>query len=220
LATWVVLEWVIAESGFAQELLEGIVALIAAAVLFYVSYWLISKSQAQAWQRYLAHRVEEGVIHGSGWSLGATAFLAVYREGAETILMLRPIVGGGGWLTVVGALLVGGVLLAGVFWAFRYAGMRLPLRSFFSVTGVMLFALAVIFAGKGTAELQEAGIVRITPLVWMPTVPDLGLFPTLQTVLIQLVLVIGAVAAGALLWLSSREWSSKSILPEGEGAQT
>lgn len=224
LVTWAALEWVLAEAGFAQEMLEGIVALTAAGVLFYVSYWLISKSQAQAWQRFLSSRIEASVTRGSSLGLAVTAFLAVYREGAETILMLRPVVGGGsaGWLTLLVALAVGGVLLVGVFWGFRYAGMRMPLRGFFAVTGVMLFALAVVFAGKGTAELQEAGLLRVTPLAWVPHVPDIGLFPTVQSVLIQSVLVGGALVAGLMMLLANRDWSTASLqsVPKAEGVNT
>ena len=212
IVTWLALTHVVAASGFGQELLEGIVALLAAAVLFYVSYWLISKSQARAWQQFLAERIEVNAARGRRWALASTAFLAVYREGAETIVMFQPLVGGqGGWAIIAVALLVGGVILAGVFWGFRYLGLRLPLRPFFTVTGSMLFVLAVIFAGKGTAELQEAGVLKITTMAWVPHIPDLGVYPTVQTVLIQGVLVAGAVLGGLVLWVNSRETASVGV---------
>lgn len=206
-ATWIALTRLVSSVGFGQELLEGIVALLAAGVLFYVSFWLISKSQARAWQEFLAERVDASAAQGRRWALALTAFLAVYREGAETILMFQPLVGSGGagWLIAGGALLVGGLVLIGVFWGFRYLGLRLPLRAFFTVTGTMLFALAVVFAGKGTAELQEAGVLKITTLDWVPNLPDLGVYPTVQTLLVQGVLVAGAALGGLVLWLGRRE---------------
>ena len=78
--------------GANQELIEGVTALIAVAVLFYVSNWMLSKSESEAWQNYLDKKVESSVSRGSMLALGFTAFLAVFREGAEVILFYQQII--------------------------------------------------------------------------------------------------------------------------------
>src|SRR5262245_22681827 len=85
LITWSGLQWMIAQSGVARETIEGVAALAAGTVLFYVSYWLISKSEAHRWQQFLTRQVDRHLTSGSRWAIGLAAFLAVYREGAETI---------------------------------------------------------------------------------------------------------------------------------------
>src|SRR5206468_3423101 len=72
-----------------REALEGVTMLLAAAVLFYVSYWLLSKIEAAKWNAFVKGRMEEALRAGSGFALASVAFLAVYREGFETILFYQ-----------------------------------------------------------------------------------------------------------------------------------
>ena len=112
-----------ATSGANQELIEGVTALIAVAVLFCVSNWMLSKSESEAWQNYLDKKVESSVSRGSMFALGFTAFLAVFREGAEVILFYQQIItdaqegDGVGWLWLGVAVAV--VVLAAIFIAIR-----------------------------------------------------------------------------------------------------
>jgi high-affinity iron transporter len=138
------------------------------------------------------------------WALAAVAFLAVYREGFETVLFYAALVttsdgtaaANGG---IVGGIALGAVLLAAVYFAIERYGVRIPLRPFFIVTSGLLYVMAFSFAGKGVSELQEAGVISITPLEWLPSLPLLGVFPTYQTFLIQM--FVAAALAGALVWV-------------------
>jgi high-affinity iron transporter len=88
------------------------------------------------------------------------------------------------------------VLLSILAVLIRFASLKLPLQAFFKYTGMMLFGLAVIFAGKGVFELQAAAVLKTTSLAFpWPTVPDLGLYPNLQVFLIQAIMVVGAIAS-------------------------
>ncbi|MCW8903496.1 FTR1 family iron permease, partial [Sedimenticola sp.] len=80
-------------SGAGREALEGVTMLLAAAVLFYVSYWLISKSEAARWQAFIHAQINSALSKGSTFALGLAAFLAVYREGAETVLFYQALNG-------------------------------------------------------------------------------------------------------------------------------
>jgi high-affinity iron transporter len=189
--------------GRAREISEGLVMLVAAGVLFYVSYWLVSQAQAKRWTDFLKQKARRGLEWGGGGTLAATAFLAVYREGAETSLMYQALLGSqgttrAGLLGLVAGLVLGLVILAGIAGLVRATSVRLPFRAFFQLSGLCLFALAVIFAGTGVFELQNAGILVTTPLAWLGGgFPLAGLYPSVQVVSVQ-----GLLVAGALLsWI-------------------
>jgi len=67
------------------------------------------------------------------------------------------------------------------------------------VTSAMLYYMAFVFAGKGIADLQEAGLVRVSVVAWAPRIPFLGIYPTVQSLALQLVLVIMLLVA--VVWL-------------------
>ncbi len=186
-----------------QELIEGITMLVAAAVLFWVSYWLVSKIEMRKWQAFVRGQISKALGSGKVWALAAVAFLAVYREGFETVLFYAALFtgaeGAGAVAGVVTGMVIGGAALAVVYYLVQRYGVRLPLKPFFAVTSALLYVMAFSFAGQGVAELQEAGVITMTPLQWLPALPALGIFPTLQTAASQAVLALAL--AGALLWV-------------------
>lgn len=168
--------------------LEAATMLLAAVVLFWVSYWLVSKAEADRWQQYIRSKVHAAIAGRRKLALAGAAFLAVYREGFETVLFFQALLAGqpGGWPTISAGILVGACLLGIVYFLFRRLQFRLPIGQFFLVTGGFLYAMAAVFASQGVYELQEIGWVPLTSLPWMPTLPLLGIFPTLETTLVQL----------------------------------
>ena len=163
-----------------REALEGGTMLLAAAVLFYVSYWLLSKIEVAKWNAFVKARLEGAISTGSSLTLASVAFLAVYREGFETILFYKALLtsaGGGGTAAVAGGMAMGAVALVAVYLAIKQFGLRIPLRPFFAVTSAMLYYMAFVFAGKGVAAFQEGGMVRTTVLEWAPRIPVFGIYP-------------------------------------------
>ncbi len=191
--------------GRAREQIEGWVMMVAAGVLFYVSYWLISQVESRRWTEFLKGQIRRGVAAGGFGTLGLTAFLAVYREGAETALMYQAMIGGqagsrAGLAGIVAGLLVGIVGLAAIYRLIRSTSGKLPIRTFFKVTGLVLFGMAVVFAGNGVFELQMAGVLRSTPVNWLGRgVSWLGLYPNLQVLWVQGLLLAGALVAVVML---------------------
>jgi high-affinity iron transporter len=205
-ATAVVLNiLVISASGAVREILEGVVMLAASAILFYVSYWLISQLEAKRWMDFLKKQARHGLELGGRGTLAATAFLAVYREGAETSLMYQALLGSegrtrAGLLGLAAGLAVGIVVLALIAYFIRMSSVRLPIHLFFKVSGLFLFALAIVFAGNGVFELQNAGILLTTNLGWLGRgLPWAGLYPNLQVISVQALLLAGAILAWALI---------------------
>ena len=120
------------------------------------------------------------------------AFLAVYREGAETALFYQALFNEGSHvvLPISLGILVGAVALAVIFTLFYRFGVRIPLRPFFSVTSVLLYCMALVFMGKGIRELQEGNAVSITMIQGLPTVDALGFYPTWETIGAQVLLLV------------------------------
>ncbi len=176
LLTAVLLETVFQVSPVHREVLEGATVLVAVAVLFYVSYWLLSKMEVQKWTAFVKDRVSVAVSGGSAFTLASAAFLAVYREGFETVLFYKALLVSGGPATggtfapVASGIAVGAAVLAVVYIAINKYGVRLPLKPFFGVTSAFLYYTAFVFAGKGIAELQEGGVVGTTVLHGVATV--------------------------------------------------
>jgi high-affinity iron transporter len=191
-----------------REIIEGVTMLIAVAVLFSVSYWLISKVEAARWQQFIREKVTSALNRGGGRALALVAFLAVYREGAETALFYQALFseGSGNLLPIMLGIVVGSAVLAVIFVLFYRYGVRIPLRPFFGVTSALLYYMAFVFMGKGIRELQEGNVVPITVVPGLPHVDAMGIYPTIETLGAQLILV--ALFAFALL---KTFWPKRSV---------
>lgn len=189
-ATAVVLQTVFAYVPASREIVEGSTMLLAVIVLFSVSYWLISKVEAAKWQQFIREKVTSSLEHGGGKALALVAFLAVYREGAETALFYQALFNEGNVAVPLSLGIVAGMAgLAVIFTLFYRFGVRIPMRPFFTVTSVLLYYMAFVFMGKGIRELQEGNVIPITLLHGLPNVPTMGIFPSMETLAGQLLLL-------------------------------
>ncbi|MCC7201919.1 MAG: FTR1 family iron permease [Nitrospirae bacterium] len=196
LLTAVLLQTVIKISGAGKEAMEGVTMLFATAILFYVSYWLISKMEAARWQRYIQSKVSGSISRGNVIALGFAAFLAVYREGAETILFYQALYSSTAASGAVTLGLAAGILpLIAIFFLIKYGSVRIPVAPFFAVTSALLYYLAFSFAGKGVFELQAAEWISATHIKGFPTISPLGIFPSWEGIALQSILVIALGAA-------------------------
>jgi high-affinity iron transporter len=196
--TWVLVELLLQVTPGQRELIEGVTMLLAAAVLFYVSYWLLSKIAAAKWTAFVRGKMQSALSSGSGMALSAVAFLAVYREGFETILFYKALFNSAGasGVPVVGGIAAGAVGLVAIYLLVNQLGLRVAMKPFFAVTGVVLYYMAFVFAGKGIAELQGAQFIPLTVIEGAPRIPVLGIYPTLESILVQgLLLALALVAA-------------------------
>jgi high-affinity iron transporter len=191
LATAVVLKTILAAMPASREIVEAVTMLVAVVVLFSVSYWLISKVEAAKWQKFIRDKVTAALEHGGGKALALVAFLAVYREGAETALFYQALFNEGPnvGLPLALGIVVGFAALAVIFTLFYRYGVRIPMRPFFTVTSVLLYFLAFVFMGKGIRELQEGNVMPITVIPHGPHVEALGIYPSVETLTAQAILV-------------------------------
>ena len=207
----VILKTFFAALPTSKEVMEGATLLIAVAVLFSVSYWLISKVEAAKWQKFIREKVSTALDQGGGKALALVAFLAVFREGAETALFYQALFSEGNVAIPLSlGIAAGFVALAIVFTLFYRFGVKIPMRPFFTVTSILLYYMAFVFAGKGIRELQEGNVIPITVVPSMPSVPSMGIFPSLETTIAQGVLLLLFVFMLVKTFMPSREATAAS----------
>ena len=186
-------------TGSGREIIEGCTALFAVLVLLGTSAWMGGKSNAKAWKSYIDKQVKLTLSTGKSRALGAAVFLAVYREGAEVILFYQALFNNAvGDVDMIWAGFVAAcVALALLFFLLQRGALRIPIGPFFKVTSAFMFVLAVTFLGGGLKELQEADVISTSVIesIPVPSIDLLGLYPTYETVVPQILLILAAVAA-------------------------
>lgn len=196
--TWLLAQVVVDIAPVERELLAGIAGLLAVAVLFGVTFWLVSRLEQRHWMEFMRSRVSAAIATGSALAYGGLGFTAVYREGFETVLFLQTLLlfAQGLWPWVVAGLVAGLVALGGVTWAILRLGKRLPVRAFLGAAAAVVLLLSVAFAGNAVAALQDAGVMAITPIdsdaLRLPVfaVDLTGIHATVQGLVVQVSLVL------------------------------
>ena len=193
-ATWVAAQSLISISGASREVMEGVAALFAALVLFYIGVWMHNKTHAAQWQAYIQKHINERLKSGTLWGLAGLSFIAVYREVFETVLFYESLLTQASetqYSVVAGGFLLGVGILGALSWVLIRYSINLPIAKFFATTTYLLLALSFILTGKGISALQEAALISISPLPVNIDIGWIGLKSTWQGVTIQaLILVI------------------------------
>lgn len=187
-----------------RELLEAITLVVAVGVLFWVSFWLVSRLDQRRWMEFVRARVSTAVATGSGLALFGVGFTAVFREGLETTLFFQALLsfaeGLEAW--VLAGSLVAVAVLAVLAYLILRAGRRVPIKIFLSTAVVLLMVLSVAFMGNAVRAFQGSGIAPVTGIEGLPRLPVFlaeltGWYPTLETLLFQALLatvyVMGAI---------------------------
>ncbi len=143
--------------GRAEEIFEGATMFLAVGVLTWMIFWM--HYQARLIKTSLERNVQEAVETGTKWGLILVAFIAVFREGVETVLFLSAATfASEGQGTLIGAAL--GLTAAILIGFLIYASTaRLNIRLFFNITSVLLLLFAAGLLANGIHEFQEAGVI-------------------------------------------------------------
>ncbi|MBX5493504.1 MAG: FTR1 family protein [Chloroflexi bacterium] len=178
-----------AVANVSREVIEGVTGLAAAVMLLYVGYWLHSKASLGAWQTYIRTQTLAALQRNRLLGLALIAFLAVFREGAETVLFYIGLAPSIGLRELLVGLAGGTVALLLLAAAMIGLGVRVPVRPFFLLATVLIYYLCFKFVGMSLHALQVAGVLQASPLRWIPAWELFGLFPTWETTLGQVVLL-------------------------------
>ncbi|MDR1461280.1 MAG: FTR1 family protein [Campylobacteraceae bacterium] len=213
-ATAFVMNYLFNASGESREMLEGVTMLVAVLLLFYVGFWLLSNAHAKKWSRYISGKVKDSLSSGSAKALWFTVFLAVYREGAETVLFYQAILFDAknalGYSAVAAGLIIGLILLTILFFLLRAGAVKIPIKPFFIITSAIIFYMSVVFMGKGIMELVEGKIIEPTILEGFPTVTWLGIYPYIESLLPQMALILGIIIGTVLIKNRTKETKDNS----------
>ncbi len=200
-------------SGEAQEVLEGAVLLLATVILFSMSWWMFSKADTNRWKHYIQGKVQDSLKRGNRFALWLAVFLAVYREGAETVLFYQAMLAESPeaatpiWLGIA----AGAVVLAVLFYLIRFGSRKIPLKPFFLASSALLYVLAFIFAGEGIKELQASGLVSSNEISGFATVGFLGIYPSWEGVAAQATLLLLLLVGLVIHKLRKRDASHEPI---------
>lgn len=189
-----------------RELIEAVTLIAAVAVLFYVSFWLVSRLDQRRWMEFMRARVSTAVATGSGVALFGVGFTAVFREGLETTLFFQALLsfarGLEAW--ILAGTLAALVALSASAYAILRAGRRLPVKTFLTVAVILLMTMSVAFTGNAVRALQGSAVLSVTGIDGAPRFPIFlaeltGWFPTVETVVAQLCLT--AVYVTGAVWV-------------------
>jgi high-affinity iron transporter len=196
--------------GAHNDILEAAVILAAAALMLYVSGWLLVRQDPRAWQAYLRQRADGALAKGTGLAIAMLAFLAVFREGAETVLFVYTLAStSGGWSAgLFAGLAAAAVGLVVLFFCINFVATRVPLRAVFLVTSAFLFVMAIKFIGDAITEFQEQLLVPSDPVMSMAWLLDIGFNPTLEALAAQGAVIVLAVISFALWHRSASRTST------------
>ncbi|TKX31559.1 FTR1 family iron permease [Campylobacter estrildidarum] len=188
--------WLFKENaGQSRELIEGITMLIAVLLLFYVGFWLLSNAQNKKWASFIKQGAIDAISNNSAKTLWITVFLAVYREGAETVLFYQALLFDAKTSTdlsaIFGGLGLGILILIVLYFLLKAGAIRIPVKQFFYITSYIIFYMVFVFTGKGIAELIEGKIIlpslvpmNFEPILW------LGIYPYYETLIPQFIVLI------------------------------
>ena len=173
-------------AGASREKLEGFVGIAAVLMMLMVGAWLHSKSSIQSWNAYIKKHMGKALSTGSLISLFGLSFLAVFREGAETIVFyagILPKISTQAFLSGIAAAIV---LLLALAWIMAKTSVTLPVAKMFRILTWLIYALGFKILGISLHALQLTGIAPMTPLpsTWLES-NALGIYPTVETLAAQ-----------------------------------
>jgi high-affinity iron transporter len=187
--TWVVATYLVDLSGASREMTKGFSAIFAAVVLLAIGIWMHQKSLAGRWQAYVKQKLSSALNKKSVMMLFLLSFVTVYREVFETVLFYAALWTENNGVYLLAGLGTGIVILSAIAVILLRSTARLPISQFFAFSSALVAVLAVVLMGKGVAALQKVGFLEITPIT-MPRIDVLGIYPSIQTILAQVLILI------------------------------
>ncbi|AJC92951.1 ferrirhodotorulic acid ABC transporter, inner membrane protein [Campylobacter subantarcticus LMG 24377] len=190
------ISWIFKEqAGQSRELLEGITMLVAVALLFYVGFWLLSNAQNKKWANYVKTQAVEAISNNSAKTLWFSVFLAVYREGAETILFYQALLFDAktsiDYSFIFIGLGSGLVILVILYYLLKAGALKIPVKQFFYITSYIIFYMVFVFTGKGIGELIEAKVITPSLLPFdFEGILWLGIYPYYESIIPQFMVLI------------------------------
>ncbi|MCX7734121.1 MAG: FTR1 family protein [bacterium] len=177
-----------------REIMEGVFTITAVLVIIWVSLWILEKTRKENLKKFI-DKVKNAAFGRKYLFLMFLSFLATSREAGETVLFLRALGEG-----IEKGVIIGFISLFAVAFAIYILKMKLDTIKFFILTNIILNIVAVVLLGKAIVEFQEAGLIPIS-FVNIPQIEIIGIYPTLQTLIPQIILFL-ALFGATIIYLS------------------
>ncbi|WP_051272101.1 FTR1 family iron permease [Shimazuella kribbensis] len=177
-------------AGSTRELIEGITGIVAVIMMITVGAWLHAQSNLKNWNKYVGQKMGSALATGSLWSLFAVSSLSVLREGAETLIFYMGMAPSIETDQFILGIVVSAVILIIIGFVVVVMGTKLPLRPFFIIAAAFIYYLTIKFMGQSIHSLQVADKISSHLVEWIPTINWLGIYPTWESILGQLFVVL------------------------------
>ncbi|MGV3487192.1 MAG: FTR1 family iron permease [Tuberibacillus sp.] len=196
----IIVSFLISTAAFGKEnaLINGLSGVIASVLLLYVSYWLHRHSDIQRWNRFIKSKSEKAITNGRMLSFAFIAFLAIVREGFETVIFLIGMVGRMSVAELLTGIATGFLILIILGVLILKMGVKLPLKPFFLISSFIVFYLCLKFMGSGMHSLQIAGILPSRSSDYLPSISWISIYPSWISFLPQLVFIVIAILVIAM----------------------
>ncbi|MCY8850468.1 ferrous ion permease EfeU [Bacillus inaquosorum] len=171
-------------------LLGGVTGVLSAVMLLYVGVWLHRNASMDKWREKINTQKSQALKKRSLLSFGLIAFLAVVREGLETVIFFIGLAGKLPLTELIGGTAAGLIVLVIVGVLMIKLGMRIPLKPFFLLSMAVVLYMCVKFLGTGVHSLQLAGILPSDAESWLPSVSVLGIYPSVYSTVPQLLILL------------------------------
>ena len=192
-ASWFFTGWLISFGAQNRELMEAFGAMIAVVILVYVGFWLHKKTEAKKWKEFIEERIVKILDQGKLFTLAFISFIVVFREAFESVLFLssmqlqvddksRP----GIWVGALAAICIV-IFVSNLLLKFS---VKIPIKKLFQYSAIIIMILAVVLAGQGVHAFQESGWMSVSSVKLNFHSSILGIYPTIQTYLAQLIVLI------------------------------
>ena len=177
-------------SGTNREIIEGAVGIFAVAMMILIGIWLHGKSSIKKWNAFMDSKMQIVTKTGSFMSMFALSFLAVFREGAETILFYVGILPRISTFDFVLGISLALLVLVGLAFVMNKASQFfLPHKVFFLLTW-MIYALAFKMLGVSIHALQLTNMAPNHPVTSLPTIDFLGFYPSWEVLGAQVIFLL------------------------------
>ncbi|NYE08261.1 high-affinity iron transporter [Bacillus niacini] len=173
-----------------REYIEGIIGILAVVMMISVGAWLHKKSSIENWNKYVKQQMQQAIAKGSIFSFAVISFLSVFREGAETIIFYTGITPYISVQQLVIGIVLAVIILAILGFGIIYYSVKIPIHVFFKVATFVIYFLAFKMLGISIHALQVSKVFSTSTVINFPFVDWIGLYPTWETTLPQLLLVV------------------------------
>ncbi|RRN04893.1 FTR1 family iron permease [Bibersteinia trehalosi] len=177
-------------AGIHREILEGLVGITAVIAMLFVGAWLHNKSSQQGWKHFIEQQVGNALATGSLFSMLSLSFLAVFREGAETMLFYAGILPQISLQDFLLGIVFALLCLAGIAWLMQRSASKLPLPQLFKLMTWLIYALGFKILGVSIHTLQLTQILPRHIIDELTNLPSIGLYSSWEGLSAQLLYIL------------------------------